>query len=91
MKETAVEIIITENDGGHGVSYDEGTSLSERGGLTYDESTGIYTMKISNNRGYVLPEAGGMGTRLFYIIGAVLAFGAGMLLVCRRRMPGYRE
>ncbi|MBP3880157.1 MAG: hypothetical protein J6D46_07570 [Lachnospiraceae bacterium] len=35
---------------------------------------------------YELPESGGMGIAIFYIVGAVLLFGAGVLLVTRRRM-----
>lgn len=42
--------------------------------------------QIKNTRGLQLPSTGGMGTTLFYIIGAVLVLGAGILLVTRRRM-----
>ena len=41
---------------------------------------------IQNNKGSVLPSTGGIGTTIFYIIGAVLVLGAGVLLVTRRRM-----
>ena len=41
---------------------------------------------IQNNTGTELPSTGGMGTTLFYVIGAVLVIGAGVLLVVRRRM-----
>ena len=41
---------------------------------------------IHNTKGVELPSTGGMGTRLFYIIGAILVVGAGVLLVTRRRM-----
>lgn len=41
---------------------------------------------IRNTKGVELPSTGGMGTRLFYIIGAILVVGAGVLLVTRRRM-----
>ena len=33
-----------------------------------------------------LPSSGGCGTRIFYILGTILALGAGMLLVTRRRL-----
>ena len=42
--------------------------------------------EIVNTKGVELPSTGGMGTTLFYIIGAVLVLGAGILLVTRRRM-----
>ena len=41
---------------------------------------------IVNTKGVELPSTGGMGTTLFYIIGAILVLGAGILLVTRRRM-----
>ena len=41
---------------------------------------------IINNAGSVLPSTGGMGTTIFYIIGAILVIGAGVVLVTRRRM-----
>lgn len=33
-----------------------------------------------------LPETGGIGTTIFYTVGAILVLGAGVLLVVRRRM-----
>ena len=41
---------------------------------------------IVNNAGQVLPSTGGIGTTMFYVIGAILVIGAGVLLVSRRRM-----
>jgi LPXTG-motif cell wall-anchored protein len=41
---------------------------------------------IVNTKGVELPSTGGIGTRLFYIIGAILVVGAGVVLVTRRRM-----
>ena len=41
---------------------------------------------IVNTKGVELPSTGGMGTTLFYIIGAILVVGAGIVLVTRRRM-----
>lgn len=41
---------------------------------------------VVNTKGTELPSTGGMGTTLFYIIGAILVLGAGILLVTRRRM-----
>jgi LPXTG-motif cell wall-anchored protein len=49
--------------------------------LTYD-----FLYKIDHKTGTELPSTGGMGTTLFYIIGAALVIGAGVLLVVRRRM-----
>lgn len=41
---------------------------------------------IENNQGATLPETGGMGTKIFYLAGGILALGAGLLLVTRKRM-----
>ena len=41
---------------------------------------------VINKSGAVLPETGGIGTTIFYIIGAILVIGAGVVLVTRRRM-----
>lgn len=42
--------------------------------------------KVGNNKGATLPSTGGIGTTIFYIIGAILVIGAGMFLVIRKRM-----
>ena len=41
---------------------------------------------IGNTPGVALPSTGGIGTTIFYIVGAVLVLGAGVLLVTRKRM-----
>ena len=41
---------------------------------------------VLNQTGAELPSTGGMGTTIFYIIGAILVIGAGVVLVTRRRM-----
>ena len=46
---------------------------------------------IPNQRGIILPETGGFGTTWLYIIGGVLAVGAGVLLIVRRRMKNMDE
>ena len=42
--------------------------------------------QIENNKGTELPSTGGIGTTIFYIVGAMLVIGAGVVLVTRRRM-----
>lgn len=42
--------------------------------------------KILNQKGSVLPSTGGIGTTIFYVLGAILVLGAGIVLVTRRRM-----
>lgn len=58
--------------------------------VTLDADTSTMTNEIANNKGATLPETGGMGTTVFYVLGGILAVGAGVLLVARRRMRGER-
>lgn len=44
------------------------------------------TNAIENKQGSTLPETGGMGTTIFYVIGAILVIGAGVVLITRKRM-----
>lgn len=44
------------------------------------------TAKVANNTGALLPSTGGMGTTVFYVLGAVLVMGAVVLLVTKKRM-----
>lgn len=43
-------------------------------------------LEVENQAGATLPSTGGIGTTIFYIIGAILVVGAGVVLVTRRRM-----
>lgn len=43
-------------------------------------------LEIVNNKGTLLPSTGGIGTTIFYIVGAVLVIGAGVILVTKKRM-----
>ena len=53
---------------------------------TGNVETGAVGIQVTNNHGATLPETGGMGTTLFYVIGSLLVVGAGILLVVRFRM-----
>ena len=44
------------------------------------------TAEINNQSGTELPSTGGMGTTVFYVLGSVLALGAAVVLVTRKRM-----
>ena len=59
-----------------------GTGAAEKG----DVAKGLVSTTVTNNSGATLPETGGVGTTLFYIIGGVLMVGAAVLLVTRKRM-----
>jgi len=48
--------------------------------------TGDITTSIVNKPGLTLPETGGMGTTVFYVIGGLLVAAAVVLLVTKKRM-----
>ena len=54
--------------------------------FTGEVSTGALSADVENRTGATLPETGGMGTTLFYVIGATLAIGAAVVMVTRKRM-----
>lgn len=53
---------------------------------TGDTSKGIAGITVANNKGSTLPETGGMGTTLFYVLGGGLVLVAVVLLVTKKRM-----
>ena len=53
-------------------------------------STGIVSMNVENKSGSTLPETGGIGTTIFYVVGVILMLGAGVLLVTKKRMSSNR-
>ena len=48
-------------------------------------------LTVINNPGSTLPSTGGIGTKLFFIFGAVMAIGSGIYLVTKKRMAGVEE
>jgi fimbrial isopeptide formation D2 family protein/LPXTG-motif cell wall-anchored protein len=46
---------------------------------------GKLTTNVVNNKGVILPETGGMGTTIFTVVGLILAGGAAILLIARKR------
>lgn len=91
-----IEIIITANttngQGGNGnqaelteikVKVGEGTEV-----LVGNENikAGKVPVTVVNKKGSTLPETGGIGTTIFYVVGVVLMLGAGVLLITKRRM-----
>lgn len=54
--------------------------------ITTLSSDSNVTNTIENKQGSTLPETGGMGTTIFYVIGAILVIGAGVVLITRKRM-----
>ncbi len=94
-KELAINATTTNGQNWAGRAEDALTALqiSVDGGVAQDGNTGtgIVNIIVTNNQGATLPETGGMGTTLFYIIGGLLVVGAGILLIVRFRMRAGSE
>lgn len=52
-------------------------------GDIYSSGSGVH---VVNKSGTMLPETGGIGTTLFYVIGGALVFAAVVLLITKKRM-----
>ena len=62
------------------ILMDDESVLIRTGAATDEEVT------VTNLPGVVMPETGGMGTTLFYVLGIILVCGAAVLLVSKKRM-----
>ena len=62
------------------------TSLSGGKLSTGDVTTGAISANIVNKSGSTLPENGGIGTTVFYVIGGMLMAAAAVLLITKKRM-----
>ena len=58
-----------------------GVTEGEDGQLTYT----TVVAKVNNQSGTELPSTGGIGTTIFYVIGAALVIGAIVILVAKKR------
>lgn len=70
------------------ISFDAATKKFTTNNDTITVGTDDNTLSttIVNKAGVQLPETGGIGTTIFYTLGAVLVVGAGVLLVTKKRM-----
>lgn len=69
---------------------DETFTGNHENGLVFHGNTddGSLTANVVNKLGLLLPSTGGAGTTVFYALGSVLALGAAVLLITRKRMSG---
>lgn len=52
----------------------------------YENDTHLFPITVINKKGATLPTTGGIGTKLFYIIGGLLVSGSLVLLITKKRM-----
>lgn len=72
-----VKVVITKEINNE---TNEGTAT-----ITQDDEKAA-VVKVLNKMGPELPSTGGIGTTIFYIVGAVLVAAAGILLITKKRM-----
>lgn len=60
--------------------------INGKDATTEDLSSLTQKVQVENSTGNKLPETGGMGTTIFYVVGGVLVLGAVVLLVTKKRM-----
>ena len=51
-----------------------------------DAASNTLSTNVVNRSGVTLPETGGVGTTIFYVLGGLLVVGAGVVLITRKRM-----
>ena len=79
-----IEFTITAE---HEILSDNPTLTSLSGDtFTGEASTGAVSADIENNKGSTLPETGGIGTTIFYVVGSILVLAAVVLLITKKRM-----
>ena len=61
------------------------TELKGGDKFTGDLESGNLTTSVENKQGTTLPETGGIGTTMFYIIGSAMVLGAGIILTSKMR------
>ena len=68
------------------LSGDKATGEVQEIEFTADKAAGSLTTDVENKSGVVLPETGGIGTTIFYTVGAIMVLVAVVLLVTKKRM-----
>lgn len=89
-----IEIVISVSEADNKVTYTatyEGENATMTNGVvdiaaeTQANKQPVATGTVVNQSGVELPSTGGIGTTIFYVLGGLLAVGAGIVLVARRK------
>lgn len=77
LLEAPVEVVI------HAVHTENIDKISAQSVIKINDADAII---VENNAGTTLPETGGIGTTIFYIVGSMMIIGAGIILVLKLRI-----
>ena len=86
--ENPITVVINDD----GIKFEKGAEDPDLWTATVDGKavtmgdTATAAFDVVNNPGDTLPSTGGIGTKLFYLFGGMLAVGSGVLLVTKKRM-----
>lgn len=88
-----IATLSAEQKGKDWAEWDEETDGKKTANFTDTDATVHSTLStdILNFKGAILPETGGIGTTIFYIVGGVLLVGAVVLLIAKRRTSADEE
>ncbi len=78
-----IEVVVSLVEGSTAGTYSfqatvDGTDVAEG-------TDGMLSFNVANNKGAELPETGGIGTTVFYVVGGILIAGAATLLITKKR------
>ena len=83
--EVDIDAVVSENTAGEGQV--DSLTITVNGGTAHEGSDdGKVTMTVVNNQGATLPETGGIGTTIFYVLGGFMVVAATVLLISKKRM-----
>ena len=78
---------VATNDGYNLLDTDVTVTIAADGTVSMSGAKSVSDGKIviENAKGAVLPSTGGIGTTIFYVLGTILVFGCGIILVAKKR------
>lgn len=82
--EVDIDAAVSEHADGNG--YVDSLTITINGGTAHDGTDGVVSMTVVNNQGATLPETGGIGTTIFYVLGGFMVVAATVLLISKKRM-----
>lgn len=82
--EVDIDAVVSEDAAGNGKV--DSLTITINGGTAHNGADGVVNMTVVNNQGSTLPETGGIGTTMFYILGGLMVLGAVAMLVTKKRI-----